>query len=187
MARIDGNDLTLGLRGKFGKQFVFRKYKGRTIATRKADPSGVTTENQSAHRERFRLATVYARRCMMQPELKAEYEEMARATDNAGPFAAAVGDFLTPVSIAGIITASYKGEIGFPISIHVSAVFKVKTLKVTLTDADGTIVESGDAVLGDAANYTYLTTVAVPDIAGLKIKAEVTDRPGNAASREVTL
>ena len=35
MACIDKNDLTLGLRGKFGDQFVFRKYRNRTIALRR--------------------------------------------------------------------------------------------------------------------------------------------------------
>ena len=52
MARIDKNDLTLGLRGKFGDQFLFRKYRNRTIALRRFGPGGVTTEAQRQQREK---------------------------------------------------------------------------------------------------------------------------------------
>jgi hypothetical protein len=188
MARIDGNDLTLGLRGKFGKQFVFKKFKNRTIAVRKADPSGITTELQTDHRSRFRLAAVYAKRSLLIPELKAEYEAMAKATDNTSAFAAAVFDFLKSVSITGILTATYSGEVGFPITITVSDLFKVKTMTVTLTDRDGTVIESGSAeLLSTSVNYSYITTVSIPNISGLKIKVEITDRPGNTDMHEVTL
>ncbi len=56
MARIDKNDLTLGLRGKFGDQFLFGKYRNRTIALRHFGPGGVTTEAQRQQRGKFRLA-----------------------------------------------------------------------------------------------------------------------------------
>ena len=79
MAYVDGNDITLGLRGKFGQQFVFRKFGNGTIATRKPQPSGSNTPAQQGHRERFRLATFYAKQCMMRPDLKAEYEAIAKA------------------------------------------------------------------------------------------------------------
>ncbi len=188
MARIDGNDLTLGLRGKFGKQFVFRQYKGRTIATRKTGQNNTSTEAQVEHRERFRLAALYAKRSMLVPELKTEYEAMARASDNISAFAAAVADFLKPVSIIGIVTESFTGELGSQLAIMVSDILKVKTMKVTLIDDDGSIIETGNASLsGESVNYVYTTTVAIPAIAGLTIKVEVNDRPGNIAVHEVTL
>jgi hypothetical protein len=188
MARIEGNDLTLGLRGKFGKQFVFRKYKARTIASRKAEPTASTTDAQLEHRAKFRLAAAYARRAMLNPELKAEYEAMSRAHDNSSAFAAAVADYLKPVTITGILTQEYHGELGFPLAITVSDIFKIKTMKITLTDRDGNILDSGSAqLLPEYANYVFTTAVAVPDITGLSIKVEVTDRPGNIAVHEVTL
>ena len=99
MARINGNDVTLGLRGKFGKQFVFRKFKNRTIAFRRPDEvESKNTESQVAHRERFRIAALYAKRALLSPELKEEYEAIARATDGASAFAIALGDFMKPVS-----------------------------------------------------------------------------------------
>jgi hypothetical protein len=188
MARVDENDVTLGLRGKFGKQFVFRKFLNRTIAVRKSRPTGGNTQAQSEHRDQFRLATLYAKRCLLQPALKAEYELIARATDQVSAFAAAVGDYLKPVAITAVVTVTYKGEAGYPLGILVNDLFKVKTMKVTISDAAGNILESGDAMLSEGAvGYTYITTVSIPDVTGLVIKVEVTDRPGNIVAQEVTL
>jgi hypothetical protein len=188
MAHVNDNDVTLGLRGKFGKQFVFRKFGRKTIAARAASSTGRQTDAQHEHRERFRLATVYAKRSLLQPELKAEYEAIARAKQTTTPFAAAVGDFLKPVEINGILTASYHGEAGFPLTIMVNDLFKVKTMKVTFTNASGGVVESGLATrTAESAGYTYVTTVAIPDVSGLNIKVEVTDRPGNLVMDDVTL
>jgi hypothetical protein len=187
MARIEGNDLTLGLRGKFGKQFVFRKYKSRTIASRKSAPSGVATEKQINHRERFRTASLYARRAMQNPALKAEYDAIARATESSA-IAAAIMDYMKPIKITGILTATYEGEVGFPLTITVNDIFKVKKIKVTITGSSGNVIESGEAILlPTITNYTYTTTVAIPDLTGVKIKVEVTDRPGQIAVQEVTL
>jgi hypothetical protein len=187
MARIEGNDLTLGLRGKFGKQFVFRKYKSRTIATRKGETVDRRTADQLEHRERFRLAAMYAKRALKNPELKAAYEAIAEATES-NTFAAAVTDYLKSIIIIGVMAEEYDGQIGFPLTFNVDDPYKVKTMKITLTDAGSTLIESGNASLtGQSIHYSYVTTKAIPDISGLKVKIEVTDRPGKVVIKEVTL
>jgi hypothetical protein len=185
MARIDKNYLTLGLRGKFGDQFIFRKFKKRTIAVRAFDVPTRSTDAQRTHREKFRQATLYARRCMNIPELKAEYEHIANATDNS-LFGAAVTDFLRHVTITHILCDGYNGKAGFPITIPVNDVYKVKTTKVMLIDSTGNLLEGGDAITtSGSSSYAYLTTVDVLDTAGMKIRVEVMDRPGNQVVKEV--
>jgi hypothetical protein len=188
MAHVDENDVTLGLRGRFGKQFVFRKYGRRTIVSRLAKPTGGNTAIQLEQRDKFRLASLYAKRCLLQPALKAEYETMARAMGINSAFPVALGDYLNPVKIQEIVTATYEGEIGYPVAILVSDVFKVKTITVAIIDAAGNVIETGPAIRGEGAvGFTYVTTVAIPAIAGVKIRVEVKDRPGNTESQEVTL
>jgi hypothetical protein len=188
MARVDRNDLTLGLRGKFGEQFVFRKFGDRTIAYRMRRHFESSTEKQMLQRERFRLAALHAKQSLLIPEVKAEYEEIARVKRNTTAFATATADFLKPVAITAILTAGYKGEIGFPLSIMVNDIFKVKTMKVTITNPDGAVLESGDAVrANDSPGYSYMTTAFIPDLQGVIIKAEVTDRPGNVVVEEVKM
>jgi hypothetical protein len=187
MAHVDENDVTLGLRGSFGKQFVFRKFGGRTIVSRRAKPTGGNTPGQLAQREKFRLASIYAKRCLLQPALKEEYEAIARAK-GIGALAAALGDYLSTAEIKGIVTDTYGGEIGYPMGILVSDVLKVKTMTVSILDADGDVIESGPAIRADGAvGFTYVTTVAIPVISGVKIRVEVKDRPGNTVSQDVTL
>lgn len=188
MAFVDENDVTLGLRGRFGRQFVFRKFGPRTIAARRGTPSETQTEGQLAHRARFLQATQYARVKMLDPQAKAEYLNMARANDHGNAFAAAVGDFLKAINIGTIETTGYTGAAGYPIVISVNDVQKVKEMTVTLRDTNGTVLESGLATLATStAGWTYITTVAIPDITGVEISVEVTDRPGNQAQKAVVL
>ena len=187
MAKVDGNDLTLGLRGKFGDQFVFRKSGKMTVATKRSAPTGAPTEKQLRQRERFRRATLYAKQSMLNPELKADYQAISSAA-NMGAFAAAVHDYLKPIAISDIVLNGYNGQADWPIGIVVNDVLKVKTLKVTITDVSGSILESGEATRsGSSSGHTYVTTVPIPDVSGVTIRVEAKDRPGNSTSSEVTL
>lgn len=188
MALVHDNDMTLGLRGKVGKQFVFRKFGRKTIAARKSAPSGEKTEKQEQHRQRFRLAAQYAKASLLVPALNAEYTAIANQREYPSAFAAALGDYLKPTQITEIITSSYQGEIGNPVIIKVNDLFKVKTMKVTFTNLMGEVVETGNAVLApENVGYAYVATVRVSNIAGLSIKVESTDRPGNVVTKTVTL
>jgi hypothetical protein len=188
MAQVDDNDLTLGLRGKIGKQLVFRKLGKATIASRRSRPGVALTEKQLAHREDFRLATLYAKRSLMKPELKEEYQAIARAKHLSSAFAEAVADYLKPIEIQGILTESYDGKADFHLPIVVGDRYKIKTMKVTITDASGALVETGEAAMNTSSSgFTYVTTVTVQDPVGLTIKVEATDRPGNVVVHEVTL
>lgn len=188
MALVHDNDMTLGLRGKVGKQFVFRKFGRKTIAARKSAPSGEMTEKQQLHRQRFRSAAHYAKVSLLVPALNAEYSAIAKQREYPSAFAAALGDYLKPTQITEIVTTSYHGEIGNPVIIKVNDLFKVKSMKVTFTNLMGEVVESGNAVFApEHAGYAYIATVRVPDIAGISIKVETTDRPGNVVTKIVTL
>ena len=168
MARIDKNDLTPGLRGKFGDQFLFRK---TTIALRRFEASGVTTEAQRQQREKFRLATLYAKRCMLTPELKAEYDKIGRTYGN-GAFAAAVTDFLKSITVDAILTNSYSGQAGFPLTVMVNDIHKMKTMKVTLESASGQVIEEGNAAfMPGSSGYCYVTTVDIANVDGLKLSS----------------
>jgi hypothetical protein len=186
MAKIGQNDLTLGLRGRFGKQFQFRRYRNQTIALRHYEIRQRNTDAQLAHRAKFRLAAQYAKGCLLVPELKAEYEKYGSAIESTA-FAAAVKDFLTPIEIQDVLTASYDGQAGFPITIVVKDVFKVKSMLVTITDDDGNVVESGEASeVPGSPGFSYITKVSIPDVAGHTIKVEATDRPGKTVMNQVT-
>jgi len=187
MAKISQNDLTLGLRGRFGKQFQFRRYRNQTIALRHYEITQRNTDAQLQHREKFRLAAGYAKRSLLVPELKADYEKFGSAI-GISAFAAAVKDYLTPIEIQDVLTANYDGQAEFPITVVVKDVLKVKSMLVTITDDDGNVVESGEAsVVSGSQGFSYVTKVDIPDISGHTIRIEATDRPDKTVTHEVTL
>ncbi|HLT74171.1 MAG TPA: hypothetical protein VKZ68_03770 [Ohtaekwangia sp.] len=187
MARIENNDLTLGLRGKFGTQFLFRRYRNRTIAMRQYEFVRTSTAAQLACREKFRIATRYAKRCMLIPELKSEYSMIGQLREITA-FVAAVTDYLKPIVIQDVQSATYNGEAGFPITIMVNDVHKVKTISVTITDQNNNVVESGEAsIMQDSPGYSYVTQEDIGDVFGYTIKVEATDRPGNSVTHQLTL
>ena len=186
MAYVDQNDIIVGLRGKFGKQFIFRRFGDRTIAVRRTNPVQPNTEKQLRHRERFRLAARYARNSFLLPDLKAHYEAVARVKRNTTPFAVAVGDYLAPGTITKIITNDYHGNSGDRIFIVVNDVFKVKSMRIAITDATGSIIETGNATRHDGAStFEYLGTTTIPGFAGMSLKVEVTDWPGKKDEMQV--
>jgi hypothetical protein len=176
MAYVDGNDLTLGLRGSFGKQFIFRRFGKKTIASRRSVYAVSRSEAQQRHRERFRLATLYAKRCVAHPETKAEYENIARVTDKWSAFATAVGDYLVPVSVERIDISHFTGRSGSPVFVAVNDRYKVRTIVVTVTTMSGDVIERGHATFVSGNEYVYKTVTS--ELSDVVVKVEVADRPG---------
>src|SRR5690606_13237712 len=115
-----------------------------------------------------------------------DYEKFGGAIGTSA-FAAAVKDYLKPIEIQDVLTANYDGQAGFPITIVVKDVLKVKSMLVTITDDDGNVIESGEAsAMSGAPGFSYVTKVNIPDISGHTIKIEATDRPGKSVTHEVT-
>ena len=65
-----------GVRGRVG-QFVFRRLNGITIVSRRPRRPTSQTEAQRDSRQRFRQATEFAKKEMMNADRKAYYKEMA--------------------------------------------------------------------------------------------------------------
>lgn len=185
MALIRENDLTEGMSGKFGRKFVFRVVKGVTVASRRSTVKREATEKQLASRERFQRAAQYARAKMLDPAAKEMYKAMAGDEAFANPFAAAVKDYLVPPKILSVEVSEYTGEVGSTIPIKVSDNLKTIQLRVAILTADGSTLESGEATLspGDV-DWKYITTQALPVLAGSKIVVTAIDRPGNQTVEE---
>jgi hypothetical protein len=180
MALIKENDLTEGMSGKFGKKIVFRVVRGVTVATRRSTTERVPTEKQLAHQERFQRAAEYAKAKMQDPVAKQEYKEMAGNGAFANPFATALGDFLTLPKVLDVKVSGFTGALGSTIPVLVSDIAKTIRMKIDIRNADGALVESGEASLkvGDT-EWRYVTTQALPSLTGVKIVVTAIDRPGN--------
>ena len=185
MAESKNNIITHGLSGKVGDLIVFRSKGNKTFVS--AAPRKSTnepTEAQKAHQKRFQEATIYAKIAVTDTATKDGYEKVAKSK-GIGAYNVAVADFLQAPDIVEINLSRYSGNVGDVITIIVNDDFMTKKVTVDISNADGTTVESGDAI-ADASGklWIYTATTANPSLDGDKIAIRAYDLPGNMTEKE---
>lgn len=188
MAQVKDNIVTEGLSGKLANKLVFRQVGNRTIVAKRPRLSEVISEDQLAHRQRFKSAAAYAKAKMLDPIEKAAYTELAKRYELTSAFAAAVGDYLTPPDIDTINTENYSGQMGDVILITSVNSQKITSVKVSIIQPGNDVLEAGDAVFSPAdAGWKYVATATSAIEPGTVVRAEATDKPGNSVTKEKAL
>ena len=96
MAKVFDNILISGLRGKVGKQLVFRVINGVTIASRAPGKPDRKKETEAQRRTRttFRAASQWAKAQLADPEKKRYYMQLAKTWNLTNAYTAAVKDYM---------------------------------------------------------------------------------------------
>lgn len=178
MAKSKNNVLTHGLSGKIGDLLVFRQFAGQTFVSKAPKKPETESEKQKATRKRFQQAMAYAKAAMTDESLKNAYQAKTRKGLTA--YNVAVADFLNAPKIETIDLSGYTGQPADVIRITVWDDFRVKEVTVTITHADGSVLESGHAQpdgSGSVWIYTAGRTNDNPD--GGRITVSASDMPGN--------
>jgi hypothetical protein len=185
MAESKRNVVTHGLSGKIGDLLVFRQVGGRTIVSQMPKPSNTVSEKQVAHRKRFQQAVLYGKSALESPETA----ELYKAATKKGqvPMNIAVADFFNAPDIENIDVTGYSGKAGDVIRITASDDFIVKYVKVRITNADGSLVEEGEAVNDAGDIWIYTAVQDNENLEGDKIVVTASDLPGNAVQDEQLL
>ena len=186
MAKQTNNVVTHGLSGKIGNLLVFRQRAGQTVVAKAPPKRKVSTEQQKEHQRRFQRAVLYAQSVMADSDMGAAYNRAAKKGQTG--YNVAVADFFHAPDIHNIDVSGYTGNPGDAIRIQVSDDFSVKEVKVTITNADGSLVEEGNAT-PDAGGYywTYTVTAVNDSLDGDKIEITVSDLPGNVTQDTVNV
>ncbi len=182
MANVKLNPILERIRGQVG-DLVFKRYEDRTILSRKAEPSGrPPTPAQAAHRERFRQAALYGRMVMADPDARTFYE--GEADERHVPvFSLTIADFFNAPEITEVDVSDYHGKAGDPIRVAAMDDVEVARVEVSITTADGTAVEAGEATL-DGGHWRYVATAAVAAGTDVRIGVRAYDRPGGVGEAE---
>ena len=179
MAKVKLNPVLEAIHGKVG-DLVFKRWEGEEIVGRMPDRTGiVATINQLAQQDKFRLAALYGKSVMADPETRIVYEE-AGARHGVPAFAMSVGDFLNAPAVDEIDLATYAGKTGDVIRVRASDDIEVKGVTVTIRAQGGAVIEEGVALFTAASNtwgYTATTTLTVGQAVSIEVSA--TDRPGH--------
>jgi hypothetical protein len=133
--------------------------------------------------DRFKASVDYAKVAIKDPAVKQMYGE--RAQRNQSAFNVAFKDANNAPKVLAILLDGYAGVPGNVIVVRAFDDFKVISVKVSIHDANDTLIEEGAAVLNIAGLWTYAVTQNNPNVIGSKIKAVALDIPGNEGSLEV--
>lgn len=175
MAIVRENDLTEGLSGRFGKKIVFKQWKGRTIATRKARKPQKESALQRQNRDRFREATAYAKQCMADPKKKAYYLHKAKTLELSNAYTAAITDFMRKPEVKAIDRSKHSDKRGSTYVVDVvKKGFAVKEANVVMMSEEDVVLETAPLVRSDG-RWIYKQGV-VPGKAVGKIKLLITAR-----------
>jgi hypothetical protein len=183
MAKIKLNPIVEEVSGGLGN-LVFRTSNGKTVLCRKPDFSdNEITEDQAAHRERFRQAVAYGRSVMANEDMREIYNQAAERK-GIPVFALTVADFFNAPSINEVNLSAYNGKIGDMIKVSALDDVNVMSVHVALVNSqDNALIESGDAVetAAGSGQWVYTATTAVPAGTLVNFTVVVTDRPGGTA------
>jgi hypothetical protein len=189
MAEIQNNPLLKGAKGMFGKTMVYKNRNGKLImANRPKSPTNTPTALQDGVRMRFLEAVYYGKGLKNNPELKAIYE--AGVSGNlTSAYGVAVADYLSGPTINLVDTTRYQGVVGNTITIRAIDDFCVTSVQVIVSNAQGAIIEQGDAVINPAhgLEWVYTITQVNAQVIGTTVRVVARDRPGNVAEQVVQL
>lgn len=107
------------------------------------------------------------------------YEAMPTPVQTA--YNVAIADFFNAPNIQLIDISAYTGAIGSTIKVWVADDFKVASVHLKIGNADSSLVEEGNAVIG-TNGWVYSATVANASLSDDKITVMASDQPANTSS-----
>ena len=175
MAKSLNNIVMYGASGKLGNQIVFRQGKGgQTIIAVKPAAGRSFNPAQQAHQDAFRNAIAYA---------KTAKDETIYLTKSQGTtmtaFNAAVADWFNKPEVLEINIDNWTGDAGQIIRVKAQDDTQVTKVHVQIADAQGNILEEGDAVQADGLWWAYTTSTGEVNPSTATVKATAHDLPGN--------
>lgn len=186
MAQSNENVVIQGMRGTIGGQLVFRNRLGKTVVSKSPKKGRLSSTEQLAIQAKFKLALAYAKSAVKNEPVKAGYQAMAKGGQTA--FNVAFQDAYHSPELSALNTDGYRGQIQNPIVVRAIDNFKVDSVRVLIIDAEGSLVEQGNAVAeANGLDWKYLCTQAHADLPGTVIRVIARDLPGNETLLEKTL
>ncbi|RRJ86498.1 hypothetical protein EG240_16070 [Paenimyroides tangerinum] len=187
MAESKNNIVTHGLSGKVGDILVFSQRNGKTIVSKAPkERTGEASDKQKQQIAKFQQAVIYAKSVLQDPITKAIYTDAATPEKGVSTYNVAVADLLNAPKIEEIDLSNYNGDINDTISVTVTDDFQVASVKVIINNADGSLVEQGNATL-QGSKWVFVATVNNSDLAGDKITIQATDIPDNLSEKTETI
>jgi len=187
MAKVANNLVTTKLRGMVGGTLVFRSYNGETVVSAAPAPSTKpASEGQQAVREKFRQASLYTGLVKGDPTLLPIYQDAFNQSGNSNFHSFIMTDYLRVPEIPAI--SSNETASGVLMIIAVANPVPVKSVALSIRDADGNELEAGNAVVAELGKtWQYQVQDSQIPATGIQVLVTATDYPGNVTERSFSV
>lgn len=190
MKLINGNIFAEIIQGCLDRRFVFRKCKGQVVIAKWPAKRAGLSELQQKQVSRFKEAAAYAKGVIADEEIRRLYDERAMESERfVSAYNLAISDYMCSPVIEYVDLSGYCGGLGDEIIIVATDNFKVANVMVEIYRDDGSLVEVGmaDGMVGDPEAWVYYAQSEIASVAGYSVNVRVTDLPGNAVEKVVSL
>ena len=138
---VNDNPQLIGCSGMFGREFVFRQLNGVTVVSRAPRKPGKQTAHQRCNRQRFRAASGFAKKEMLDPQRKEFYKELAKVRGLPNGYTAAVQEYMRmPETLVELYEPAYVdeavGKVGDPCCLRKCSRMKYGSTLRTSLDHD---------------------------------------------------
>jgi hypothetical protein len=182
MATINRSGPTGPLRGKIGGMIYSLQPNGVTTVRSLGEQSAPSTPGEKKGQSRMKRAHAYVRAVLNDTELRAVYDEQARAR-GMRVCDLVMSDFLTDPVILAVNADRYKGGAGDSVIIIAGDNFKIVRVGVVLRDARQQRLEEGVALPVEPslfATWFYTTQRDLPPGQLITFEVTATDRCGHS-------
>lgn len=190
MKLMNGNIFVEIIQECLDRRFVFRKCKGQVVIAKWPAKRAGLSELQQKQALRFKEAVVYAKKIIADKDIRMEYDEKAMESERVvSAYNLAISDYMRSPVIECVDLSGYCGGLGDEIIIVATDDFKVAGVMVEIYRDDGSLVEVGMAngMVGDPEAWIYYAQSEIASVAGYSVNVRVTDLPGNAVEKVVSL
>jgi hypothetical protein len=166
------------IRGKFGDK-IYKWYGDTCViqALPRRRKRRTTGQEKKTH-DNMRQAVRYAQGVIADADAKAYYADVARQLRRSVYIVAKADALKAPTLEFSRLAHSYEGRAGKQVMIGTGDLFRVQTLRVTVRDAAGDVVETGDATRKQK-NFFYHWKRDHPCGQPLTVEAFATSRAGH--------
>jgi len=185
MGKVRANNALTVVQGKVGNLSFAHYRDGRIIVRKTPEARTHFTPGQLAQQQRLARATLFVRALKLNAAAYAIYKNAAlirrkRACDLA------MSDYLCAPVIRDIDLTAYTGSAGESIAIEAFDSFLVQAVFVAIAQADGTVLEEGQAVLDErTARWCYSVQENARRPQTLTVTATASDPAGNQVVQTV--
>jgi hypothetical protein len=186
MAVSKNNPLVHGASGMIGGTVVFRTWNGKTYMYNRPKKPTKQSVQQKENRLRFKMATMFAKSMMKDPQKKAEYQEIAKKQKLPNAYTAAITEYMRKPEIKEVDLKAYSGKENEEIKVEARKKgFDIEVVEVIVANEKGQVVEQGKALKVGHSEWLYKTT-RTTDSRMLQIIVRARERTGNYIDQKLT-